>query len=94
MGFNISAKLSLIYNRIIEMGAFLGGVLLLFMMLSVTLEVGLRYFLGRPTSWVVEICGYILLYIPFLVAAWVLRREKHVKMDLVLGMLSPKAQSL
>lgn len=94
MSPNIWAKLSVIYNRIVDAGALLAGLLLLFLMLSVTLEVGLRYFLGRPTSWVVEVSGYILLYIPFLVAAWVLRRDDHVKMDLVLVMLNPKAQSL
>jgi TRAP-type C4-dicarboxylate transport system permease small subunit len=94
MGFNLTAKLNKIYNRIIELGALIAGVLLIFLMLSVTVEVALRYFLGRPTSWVVEICGYILLYIPFLVAAWVLRRDGHVRMDLMISTLSPKAQSL
>ena len=94
MSFNLPANLKNIYNRIIELGALIAGVLLIFLMLSVTLEVALRYFLGRPTSWVMEICGYILLYIPFLVAAWILRRDGHVRMDLVIGTLSPKVQSL
>ena len=94
MSFNLPAKLNKIYNRIIELGALIAGVLLIFLMLSVTVEVALRYFLGRPTSWVMEICGYILLYIPFLVAAWVLRKDGHVRMDLVISTLSPKAQSL
>ena len=75
MSFNTWAKLRILYNRIVDLGAILAGVLLIFLMLSVTLEVGLRYFLGRPTSWVVEICGYTLLYIPFLAAAWVLRTD-------------------
>jgi len=86
--------LNKIYNRILDICALLAGILLIFMMLSVTLEVALRYFLGRPTSWAVEICGYILLFIPFLVAAWVQRREEHVRMDLLLSRLGPKAQSL
>ena len=83
-----------IYERTIDIAAFLAGVLLIFLMLSVTLEVTLRYFWGRPTSWVVEIAGYILLFITFLVAAWVLKREGHVKMDLVLSLFSMKTQSL
>lgn len=91
---NLLAKAIKIYDRVIDGAAFLTGILLIFLMLSVGLEVALRYFLGRPTSWVVEIAGYILLYIPFLVAAWVLRREGHVKMDLVLTRLRPKTQSL
>jgi C4-dicarboxylate transporter DctQ subunit len=63
-------------------------------MLSVGLEVSLRYFLGRPTSWVVEIAGYILLYIPFLVGAWILKKEGHVRMDLGLSFLSLETQHL
>lgn len=94
MRLNIPAKLGVFYNRIVDTFAVLAGALLLFLMVGVTLEVGLRYFLGQPTSWVVEICGYILLYIPFLAAAWILRREEHVRMDLVLSMMGPRAQSL
>ena len=93
MRYNLPAKLNKMYHRLIELGALIAGVLLLFLMMSVTVEVAFRYFLGRPTSWVMEICGYILLFIPFLVAAWVLRRDGHVRMDLVLSIMSPKARS-
>jgi C4-dicarboxylate transporter DctQ subunit len=90
----ILKKLGRIYDRIIDSAAVLAGVMLIFLMLSVSLEVALRYFWGRPTSWVGEIAGYILLYIPFLIAAWVLKGEGHVKMDLLLNRLSPKNQCL
>jgi C4-dicarboxylate transporter DctQ subunit len=93
MIFNLPAKLNKMYRRLIKLGALIAGILLLFLMVSVTVEVAFRYFLGRPTSWVMEICGYILLFIPFLVAAWVLRRDGHVRMDLVLSIMSPKARS-
>ncbi|MBW1804514.1 MAG: TRAP transporter small permease [Deltaproteobacteria bacterium] len=94
MRLNISTKLNRIYNGTIDIGALLAGLLLIFLMLSVTLDVILRYFFDSPTSWVVETAGYSLLYIPFLVAAWVQRGEDHVTMDLVLHSLSPKTQSL
>ena len=87
-------KVTKIYDRTIDIFAFLAGILVIFLMISVGLEVGLRYFLGRPTSWVVEIAGYILLYIPFMVAAWVLKREGHVRMDLVLNKFGPRTQPL
>jgi len=90
----LRAKVTKIYDRIIDITTLLAGILVIFLMLSVGLEVTLRYFFGSPTSWVVEVAGYILLYIPFLVAAWVLKREGHVRMDLVLNQLSPKTQSL
>jgi TRAP-type C4-dicarboxylate transport system permease small subunit len=64
------------------------------MMLAVVYEVVMRYFLGRPTIWVVELSEYSLLFITFLGATWVLRREGHVKLDLVLGRLNPRTQVL
>ena len=91
---NLLTKVTKIYDRTIDILAFLAGILVIFLMISVGLEVGLRYFLGRPTSWVVEIAGYILLYMPFMVAAWVLKREGHVRMDLVLNRFGPRTQSL
>ncbi len=66
--------------------------MLAFSALSVSVQVFARYFLGRPMGWLVEINEYILLHIAFLVAAWVLRQESHVKMDIVLRQLKPKMQ--
>ena len=40
------------------------------------------------------LCFNILLFIPFLVAAWVLRSDGHVRMDLVLSIMTPKTRSL
>ena len=91
---NLLAKAIKFYDRTIDIIALLAGILVIFLMLSVGLEVALRYFLGRPTSWVVEIAGYILIFIPFMVAAWVLRREGHVRMDLLLNRFSTRIQCL
>ena len=41
-----------------------------------------------------EIWEYGLLYIPFLGAAWLLRIEGHVKMEMVIDRLNPKRQSV
>jgi C4-dicarboxylate transporter DctQ subunit len=90
----IIQRLEWAYDWVLRIFVFLAGILLIFLMLSVGLEVCLRYFFGRPTSWVVEIAGYILLYIPFLVGAWVLKNEGHVKMDLFFNSLSGKTQYL
>jgi len=91
---NLLTKVTNIFDRTIQVATLLAGILLIFLMLSVSADVVLRYFLGRPIGWVKEVAEYILLYIPFLVAAWVLRREGHVKMDLVLSRFSPKTQSM
>ena len=64
MDMKLLAKAIKIYDRIIDISVILAGILVIFLMLSVSFEVALRYFFAHPTSWVVEIAGYILLYIP------------------------------
>jgi TRAP-type C4-dicarboxylate transport system permease small subunit len=87
-------KVNAFIGRTIGLLAFLGAILVVFVMLLVAAHAGMRYFLGRPIPGVIEISEYALLYITFLVAAWVLRREGHVKMDLVLNQLEPRTQIL
>ena len=88
------AKIAKIYDRTIDIAAVFAGILVIFLMLIVGTEVSLRYFFGRPTTWTVEVAGYMMLYIAFLVVAWVLKRDEHVRMDLVITHLSPRIQSL
>ena len=87
-------SLSNFFDRVLVVATVLAGLLLIFSLLSISMEVASRYFLGRPMGWVTEISEYIMIYITFLAAAWVLKQEKHVKMDIVLDRLSPKTQSV
>src|SRR3990172_450307 len=94
MSMRFLTKASVLFDRLVNLLAILAGILLIFVILSVCAEVFLRYFLGRPTVWVVEISGYALLYITFLVVAWVQRRGGHVRMDLVIDRLNPMVRSV
>jgi len=87
-------KLTNFFDRTIGAMAILAGILLIFTMLSVSVAIASRYFLNRPMGWVIEISEYCLLYITFLVAAWVLKGEGHVKMDIILNRFNPRTQSL
>ena len=87
-------KFTVIFDRILGAMAILAGILLVFAVVSVSVAIATRYFLGYPIGWVIEISAYILLYITFMVAAWVLREEGHVTVDIVLNFLTPKTQSL
>lgn len=78
-----------LFDAIIEGMAFFTGVLLVLSMLSVSLDVVMRYFLNRPMHWVGELTEYALLYITFTGAAWVLRKDRHVKIDILHTVLSP-----
>ena len=89
----IMNRLNLFFDHLINLMAFLGGILLALVILVVTVAVVSRYFFNRPIGWSIEICEYALVCITFLIAAWVLRGEGHVRMDLVLNWLNPKAQA-
>jgi TRAP-type C4-dicarboxylate transport system permease small subunit len=86
-------KAGAIFDGILNGLAFLSALLLAFIMLSICLEVIMRYFLNRPLVWVIEITEYSLLYITFLGTAWLLRREGHVTVDILLVRLNPKTRA-
>jgi len=86
-------KATSIFDGTINLLALLAAILIVFMMLAVTYEVVMRYFLTRPTTWVIEITELCLLFVTFLGTAWLLREEGHVRMDLVLSRLKPKTQA-
>ncbi len=67
----------------------LAGIMLVFIMLSVCLEVVLRTFFNSSMIWVTEVTEVMLLYITFFGSAWVLREGGHVKVDIILTRLKP-----
>ncbi|MBW1997053.1 MAG: TRAP transporter small permease [Deltaproteobacteria bacterium] len=81
------------FDRIIETLAFLAGVLLSFILVSVSIEVFMRYFLNRPLQWVIELTEYALLYVTFLGSAWVLKEERHISVDVIVSTMSPRTQA-
>lgn len=81
------------FQRAVDKGlnllAWIAGLILVGVILSVMVEVFLRSFFNRPQEWVVEISEYALLYITFLSAAFVLKKEGHIVVDLMTCRLSP-----
>jgi TRAP-type C4-dicarboxylate transport system permease small subunit len=74
-----------VFDFIIDAGAVLAALLLIAVMLATTVKVFFRYALHQSLIGVDQISGTLLLYIAFLGAAWVLRRDEHVIIDLLLG---------
>ena len=72
--------------------ATIAGILLVAITLGICWEILSRWILGVGSVWLVEISEYVLLYITFLGAAWVLGNDKHVAIDLVLNLLSEANQ--
>jgi len=86
-------KLLRTWDRLNQAIMVLAGILLWGQMVIVNIEIVSRY-LGRPTTWVAEISSILILWIPFMIGGWVLRKEAHVKMDLLIERLSPRFRAL
>ena len=83
-----------IIDKVNFLMVIISAVLLLGMTFIVGADITLRYLFYRPLGWVKEISEYILVALGFLVAAWILKDDAHVKMDLVLSKVSPRVQTL
>jgi C4-dicarboxylate transporter DctQ subunit len=79
------------FDRLLDWTGWASAVMLAIMMLSTTFEVVMRYFVGRPTIWAVDVTTIMLVFVTLLSAAWTLRREGHIKIDVVTSHLPPKA---
>ena len=84
-------KVSKLLDRVEDVSAITAGLLVLVSMFTVILEVLMRYFLNKPSVWVQEYNEYILLYIPFLAGAWLLRLNGHVSVDIINKFLGRKS---
>ena len=85
-------KSTQVFDSILNTGGALAGGLMITVMLLTCVKVFFRYVLREGLLGVDQISGTLLLYITFLGGAWVLRREEHVTIDLLVTRLSPKIQ--
>lgn len=67
----------------------LGGLIFI-----VGADLSLRYLFNMPLGWVKEISEYIILFIPFLVAAWIMETDGHLKMDILVNAVGPRARRI
>ena len=82
------------FDRILNILMAIACIILSLVTLSVCLEVILRYFFNRPPVWVIELSEYALLYITFLGAAWVLKSNDHVSVDLFFAMMDGRKRTI
>jgi TRAP-type C4-dicarboxylate transport system permease small subunit len=87
-------KVRAFFDRCIDATALITTIGVVFLLVSVNIEVILRYFTGKAHPWVVELSEYTLLIVTLLGAAWVLRREEHIIIDLLLTRLKPRGRAM
>lgn len=88
------AILGRIFDYINIIMVVISAILILGLTFIVGTDITLRYLFNRPLGWVKEVSEYILVGLGFLVAAWILKDDGHVKMDLVLNKVRPKTQTM
>ena len=87
-------RLGKILDQVNIIMVVISTVLILGLTFIVGADITLRYVFLRPLGWVKEVSEYILVALGFLVAAWILKDDGHVKMDLLLNKVSPKVQTV
>ena len=83
-----------IFDKIVTALMVLGAALILLDTLAVSFDVILRYSLGLTWTGLFEITEYSLLWITFLSAAWILKIDGHIRVDLLLDRLSPRRKAI
>ena len=73
---------------------FMGGCVLIIMMLLTVVDVVLRYFFGHPLVGAFEFTESMLVIVIFFAAADTEARDGHISADLVVARLSKKSQVL
>ncbi len=94
VAMKLLAKITAAFDRTLELLVVVACAIVIFTLLSVVADVLLRYFFNSPLIWELEINETLILFLVFLPAAWLLKRDRHVKMDLVIRRLKPRPQAL
>ena len=80
-----------LYEKLLTAGIILSGILIFFMTATVSADVILRNLNWTNLPWVVEVSEYILFIATFLAAPWVMHKDGHTRVDLVIRMLPLRA---
>ena len=88
------ARLGRLFDYINNIMVVVSAILLLGLTFIVGADITLRYLFNKPLGWVKEVSEYTLVGLGFLVAAWILKDDGHVKMDLVLNKVRPRIQTM
>jgi TRAP-type C4-dicarboxylate transport system permease small subunit len=70
----------------------LAKILLLIMVFVVGMQVFFRYGFNRPLTWPEELSGFLLIWLTFLVADILFKKNGHVQVDYFANKLSQKSQ--
>lgn len=89
-----SSRAGAVFDAILNGLAMVSAVLVVSLMLITCVDLTMRYGFAHGIKGLIEIRGYALLFMVFLGSAWVLKREAHVNVDIVVAHLSIRVQAI
>jgi TRAP-type C4-dicarboxylate transport system permease small subunit len=81
-------------ERMGRLGALASELCLVLLLVLVFHEVVARYLFNKPTTYSVELSEYLLIFLAFMAAGWVLQEDKHVRMQSILHLFPKPIQHL
>ena len=83
-----------IYDRVNNIFVAVAALFVVFMVVSITIDVVGRFFFNSPLTWESEINENMILFMTFFAAAWVLKQDGHVNVELVTGKLRERPRNI
>jgi TRAP-type C4-dicarboxylate transport system permease small subunit len=84
--------LSLAFDKANRVLSSVSAAFVVVMVVSILYDVFARLLFHAPTIWVIDMNEYLLVYLTFVPAAWILMNDHHVKVELLTVRLSPAPQ--
>lgn len=84
--------LARVIDRCVLVLAGVAAVTLFLLLLAVCFATFSRYLFNKPFAELIDLAGYSLVFIVFLGAPWLMSKRGHVRIDMFVEMVSPKAQ--
>ncbi len=81
-----------IFDSLLEIGCNAAILMVIFLALGINARVIIRYTFGFPINWVIDVSTILQVFLTFIAAAWLLREEGHISIDIVLSFLRPRSR--
>lgn len=80
--------LTKLLNPIYYFAPYASGISIILIAIIMFYDVVLRYFFDSPTYWADELSEYMIVWAVFISMAWVLKTNRHIRVELLFNRLS------
>ena len=83
-----------VIGRIAQVLQVIGQIVLAFMVVTICYDATMRYAFAAPTSWSLEVNGFLIVYLAVMTAADVQRTDAHIRITFVTDRLGGAARGV